>query len=124
MAFELVGLVVLGVTYILTKSSETQWIILLAYALCGGGILQWRFRGRIHALRKATAAGPIRAKLESMAFLIIWGVVIILVIEPASRALVGPWFAWWLVIVPTIEFDRARNLHSSVRRVRGSEPSG
>jgi hypothetical protein len=123
-AFELAGLVILGVTYLLTKSSDAQWITVLAYALCGGGVLRWRFRDRTRALRELTFAGSTRVKLESTAFLISWGAVVILAIEPASRTIVGPWFAWWLVIVPAIEFDRVRSLHSRVRGVRESEPSG
>jgi hypothetical protein len=51
-------------------------------------------------------------------FLVVWGVVVVLVLNPILRGAVGPWFAWWLVIMPSIEFDRSLKEHEFGRGAR------
>jgi hypothetical protein len=113
-AFEAVGFVVLGVVYAVTNSSRLQCVVLIAYPLCVGVLMLWRFRGTRPMIDSAVLSK--QAKLQSLAFLVVWGVIVVLALEPVSREVVGPWFAWWLVIVPSMEFDRLLKWYSSERR--------
>jgi hypothetical protein len=123
LAFEVTGLVALGVMYAATKSAQDQSIVLVAYPLCVGALMQWCFRGRRPVVRDDATPLPMLAKLGSVAFFLVWSAVVVVAVEPASRASLGPWFAWWLVIVPSIEFDRALKRHDFRRRMRGREAS-
>jgi hypothetical protein len=105
LAYEVGGFVVLGVVYAATRSSELQTVVLVAYSLCVGAHVLWWFRTRASLTDSSTATSR-QGKLESLGFLVVWGAIVILAVEPASREAVGPWFSWWLVIVPSIEFDR------------------
>lgn len=117
-AFELGGLVALAVGYAATESSQVQSAILITYPLCAGLIMLWRFRRRksISAVEYATLSRL--EKLESVAFILILGIVVVIVVDPVLRSVVGPWFAWWLVIVSSIEFDRVLRRRSASRRAR------
>ena len=64
------------------------------------------------------------AKAVSLAFLIIWGAAIVVILNPILHKTVGSWFAWWLVIVPSIEFDCALKRHASDQRQGAREICG
>jgi hypothetical protein len=121
--FEAAGLLVLGVTYAVTESSNEQYIVLVAYTLCVGAFMQWCFRGRRRVVRDDAIPLPVLAKIASVAFLVVWAAAVILAVKPALRGTLGPWFAWWLAIVPVIEFDRALRRHDFQRRMHGREAS-
>jgi hypothetical protein len=123
LAFEVTGLVVLGVSYATAKSSQDQSVVLVAYPLCIGVLMQWCFRRRTPVMRDDATPLPTLAKLGSVAFFLVWSIIVVIVVEPALRASLGPWFAWWLVIVPSIEFDRTLKRHDFRRRIRGRETS-
>lgn len=122
-AFEMAGLVVLGVTYAVTKSSKDQYIALVAYSLCIGAFMQWCFRRRVRVIHDDATPLPMLAKIQSVTFLIVWAAVVVFAMKPVLRSTVGPWFAWWLAIVPAIEFDRVLKRHDFQRRVRGRKAS-
>ena len=121
-AFDFGGLVGLATMYRATKSVHAQTVVLIVYPLFVGALMLWHYRPR-GSTSRVVGRGPLStsAKAVSVAFLLVWGIIVVMIVNPVLNGIVGPWFAWWLVIVSSIEFDRALRRRESGRVVEASQ---
>jgi hypothetical protein len=90
LAFEVTGLVALSVTHAATRSLHDQSIVLVVYPVSIGALMQWCFRRRKPIVRYDATRLPIAAKFGSVTFFVVWSAVVLLAVNPASRAVLGP----------------------------------
>jgi hypothetical protein len=100
---DVLGLAVVGGAYAATKSTGDQVIALLFYSAAFGLLAPGGLGSGVPWLGRSFV---VRTQVYFWSIVLVWVAFVVFVISPATKGEVGPWFSWWLVIVPSIEFRR------------------
>jgi len=95
------GLVVLGGTYAATGSEGAQVLALFALSFGVYPAVNRRF-GRPNGLTQEAWGRnpPLRVLVGTLVFFLVWGA-LFWILDPDLG--LGPWFWWWVVVIPCIE---------------------